>query len=158
LTKGFALSIGKDPKDVAIAEINGEAVRRRLSGTETEITFRIFAKNVEKLTMNIKEAASEGSIVRNIQQEASTNGVLTEGLKTMPAILPEPTIEEITVSEEVLYLEIVPTQAPTPVMTPAPTTAPTTAPTDGFSSASNLQISSVCLALAVYQIVMSNFV
>merc|ERR1711934_1183002 len=60
---------------------------RRLSGVT--VNFEVESADssdagVDALATKIVAAASEGSIVANVQKEASTNGVLTQALADMP--------------------------------------------------------------------------
>jgi len=93
LSGGLAKSLGLDVGKVSVTHIDGDAVARRLLA-DLEITFQIISNedDTTKLQSNIKEAAKEGSIVAFIQEEASTNGVLTEELLKMPIVLDAPTI------------------------------------------------------------------
>merc|ERR1712100_694610 len=109
------------------------ASQRRLEG-EIAIKFAITsassqATEVTKLKNNIKEAATEGSIVANVQKAAFHNNVLTASLKAQKRAFTTTTTE--TTKTVKVYVQVRPTPAqPTspPSPTPAPTTpAPTTA-------------------------------
>jgi hypothetical protein len=138
LTSGTANALGLDPTDVTITEINGKPVtasRRLASGVDIKMKIQARSDDPAALTAlqnDLTTAASEGSVVANIQKEASTAGVLLPALKTMPRKMPAPTIlpsvsYEITVQVQIPVTPS-PTPAPTSTSSPAPTTA-TPAPT-----------------------------
>merc|ERR1711865_793817 len=142
LTVGMAKSLGLKDEAVTITHVGGEAVRRRLAA-DLEITFQITIEEATTtdLEANIKTAAAEGSIVAAIQEEASTNGVLTQSLNDMPIVIPAPTVTVKTVKVNVVDKKAI---------TKAPTKAPTTT-TVLYSGASATSASSFCSILALCQ-------
>jgi hypothetical protein len=84
---------------------------------------------VAQLQEDIVTAATEGSIVANVQKEAARQGVLVAALKSMPRVLAAPTLEEhtkvATITEPVHDNTSAPTNTPTKPPTKAPTKAPT---------------------------------
>merc|ERR1712127_442200 len=94
------------------------------------------------LEANIKTAAAEGSIVAAIQEEANTNGVLTQELLDMPIVIPPITVVAKTVMVKVVQqidksiVTKAPTTAPTTSIAKAPTMPPTEAVLSGASSVS----------------------
>jgi hypothetical protein len=114
LAEGMANALGLEMGAVSVTHVNGVSVSasRRLVGADVSITFLIESASsapgqVLALQETIRAAASEGSIVANVQAAAFTNGVLVSSLRDMPRVLPVPTMEEstkmitITVVEEV---------------------------------------------------------
>jgi hypothetical protein len=144
LTTGLANTMGLEPKSVSITKINGVAVRRllllsdrRLAGQSTKIEFQIISNSddasaVAQLKKDLETAATEGSLVANIQKVASDNGVLVQALKDMQRELTKPVVSTVEVEVEVLVQERTtdaPTKQPTTTPTNAPTTQPSTKPT-----------------------------
>merc|ERR1712086_161290 len=80
------------------------------------------AAAAEQMKEDLESAATEGSIVANVQEAANDKGVLVQGLKDMPLVMPKPTVEVTESEVEVSIQEPGPdvTQAPTPVATPVP--------------------------------------
>jgi hypothetical protein len=80
---------------------------------------------VAQLQEDIVTAATEGSIVANVQKEAARQGVLVAALKSMPRVLAAPTLEEhtkvATITEPVHDNTSAPTNTPTKPPTKAPT-------------------------------------
>jgi hypothetical protein len=78
-------------------------LRRALSDANSSnvaITFAVQSASnstdqVEALKASMAEAASEGSIVANVQKEASANGVLTPALLAMNRTLPAPVMTQV---------------------------------------------------------------
>jgi hypothetical protein len=147
LEQGCAASLGVEPTKVRVTEINGQQVvrarrrsRRRMqswvreklvsarvleSESSTQITFEVeaasaAASTVATLKENLVQAATEGSIVANVQKSASDNGVLTPALAEMTRILDTPTVVEAARTVTVVAAVR---------LTGAPTNAPTFAPT-----------------------------
>jgi hypothetical protein len=92
LEAGFAAAIGFDPEQVAMTHIDGvllKSMRIRRQLSNIDVTFDVTSASnstaqVEDLKNSILSAASEGSIVANIQKEAAAHGVLVDSLKSMP--------------------------------------------------------------------------
>jgi hypothetical protein len=143
LEQGFAASLGVKPTKVRVTNINGESVvsarrrsRRRMQSwvrekivsarvleSSTQITFEVDAPStsaVATLKENVVQAATEGSIVANVQKSASDNGVLTPALAEMPRALDAPTVAEMTRTVAVAVAVRL-TGAPVSAPTPAPT-------------------------------------
>jgi len=134
LTTGVAVSLGLDPEAtvkigdktvrlVEIAKIGGKAVRRRLQSS-TAIDFSIVAPDATddaggaSLAADLKAAASEGSMVANIQKAASDAGVLVAALRNMP--------RKQTVTTKIVKQTVKVQEAKlAPVTTPSPTASPT---------------------------------
>merc|ERR1712086_677460 len=119
LTVGLAKSLGLKNEAVTITHVDGEAVRRRLA--DLEITFQITIEEATTtdLEANIKTAAAEGSIVAAIQEEANTNGILTQELLDMAIVIPPITVVVKTVMVKVVQ------QIDKSIVTKAPTKPPT---------------------------------
>jgi len=103
LAAGMASSIGLDADAVSVTHVNGVAVsNRRLGGArqlneEAAITFEIESassepEQVAALITSVTTAATQGSVVANVQAAAAANGVLVAGLKEMPRELDAPVI------------------------------------------------------------------
>jgi hypothetical protein len=145
LEQGCAASLGVEPTMVRVAEINGQQVvrargrsRRRMQSwvrekvvfirvleSSTQITFEVeaasaAASTVAALKEHLVQAATEGSIVANVQKSASDNGVLTPALAEMTRALDTPTVAEVA-REVTVVVAVRPTGKPS--------TAPTSAPT-----------------------------
>merc|ERR1719231_773259 len=136
LIDGFAAAIGMASDYVTIGAITEKTNRwRRLSAMEVDVEFVVESMDfngADALANTIEAAAKEGSIIANIQKEASSNGVLTKKLSEMTRELPSvgTTVEATTKEMDVQ----VPAPAPAPP-TPAPpsestpTKSPTQSPT-----------------------------
>jgi len=118
LAAGMASSIGLDADAVSVTHVNGVAVsNRRLGGArqlneEAAITFEIESassepEQVAALITSVTTAATQGSVVANVQAAAAANGVLVAGLKEMPRELDAPVIEESTKTVTVTIVELV---------------------------------------------------
>merc|ERR1711865_290898 len=145
LTVGLAKSLGLKNEAVTITHVDGEAVRRRLAAAALEITFQITIEEATTtdLEANIKTAAAEGSIVAAIQEEANTNGILTQELLDMPIVIPPITVVAKTVMVKVVQ------QIDKSIVTKAPTKSPTMAKPPVFSGASSVSCSTVAALCAV---------
>merc|ERR1712028_27818 len=98
------------------------------------------AEAMTKLAENVKAAASEGSIVANIQKQAAANGVMTAALKSMKReVIVTTAASEITV----IVTVVVPVGSPTPAPAPTP---------EVLSGASAVSISQSCMMLALVQV------
>lgn len=149
LADGFAKSLGFDPSAspdaVRVSTINGLPARRllsdgssssnmlrRLNNHNTDIGFEVEsassqASQVEQLKTNIAAAATEGSLVANVQKEAATNGVLTTELKSMARVQ---TVTPVATQKTVQKLVQARTDTPQPTKNPTNSpTAPTAKPT-----------------------------
>jgi len=136
LTIGMANSLGLSADAVSITHIGGEAVSAARRLADLEITFQIIVDEADTMALeaNIKAAAEEGSIIAAIQEEANSNGVLTQKLFDMPIILTAPTVTTKTVTVKVV--QAVDKNA---VVVATPTKAPTKAKTNvEFSAASSV--------------------
>merc|ERR1712086_1157893 len=144
LADGMTKSLGLKDGQVTIISIGDEAARRRLA--DLEITFQIIIEEATTtdLEANIKAAAEEGSIIAAIQEEANTNGVLTQALNDMEMKITAPAVAAKAVKTKVV--RAVDKKPPT---TTAPTKAPTTV--KSFSGAITTSASRICLALALCQ-------
>jgi hypothetical protein len=117
--EGVAASMGLDPHKVSITHINGVAVEsRHLSDTGVEYTFQIESASgeaaaVEVLQKRLEEAATEGSIVANVQKKAAEKGKLSDSLKEMPRVLDKPVVLQKEKTVEVLVQRRSNTPAPT---------------------------------------------
>jgi hypothetical protein len=140
LGSGFAASLGLEPEKVKVEQIGGMAVRRLANGVD--IVFEVESAStqpaqVQMLETDMIAAATEGSLVANIQKIASENGVLTPALFSMPRVLDAPAVFEGTKTKLVYKpqrVTVAPTAAPTswmdhPHATPLPTFVPTYMPT-----------------------------
>jgi hypothetical protein len=114
LETGFANSLGLAPEKVSITHIDGVSVdsataqvsvrARTLRGrklTGTAITFGIESassspEQVQMLKDSVVSAATEGSIVANVQKEAASKGVLIQALKEMERTLEPPALAQST--------------------------------------------------------------
>jgi len=131
LTTGMANSLGLNPENVKIISINGEPLarsRRRL--TDVDIKFQITsddsdASAVQQLKADLETAATEGSIVANIQKAANEKGVLTTKLQSMKRELDKPVVETKSVQKEVDVIVLKSLATPTATDTATPTAAPT---------------------------------
>jgi hypothetical protein len=137
LAGGIAAALGLDIKMVKITATGGMPVRRLGSRklAVTSITTEIesasgLVDDKAKLKASITEAATEGSIVANIQKIASDKGALTASLRDMPRALVAPEITEKVVIRTKMEQVRPNTPAPTG-RTPSPTDSPTKAPTTG---------------------------
>merc|ERR1719164_304965 len=136
LINGFSKAIGLPSKMVSIGSVTANrrlSEGRRLSGVTVNFEVESAESSddgVAALEATIKDAASEGSIVANIQKEASTNGVLTQALADMPRAQTV-TTETVTVTKTKMQQVAAPapTADPTADPAPAPTPAPTADPT-----------------------------
>merc|ERR1712031_131557 len=92
-----------------------------------------------ELASTIEEAALEGSIIANIQKEASNNGVLTQALADMPRVL-ENVTTEVKASTKEIQEQVTAPAPPTPAPeTPAPPTpAPVDDPAGDFSAGTSV--------------------
>merc|ERR1711865_172215 len=75
LTTGVANSLGKDPADVKITSIDGVAITRRRRLTDVKIEFEVVSNSddadaADQLKTDLETAATEGSIVANVQANA----------------------------------------------------------------------------------------
>jgi hypothetical protein len=116
LEAGFANAIGLDPSSVRVSSVGGVTVRRRL--VDTAIEFEITSNSddtaqADALKANVETAVTSGSVVANVQKEASANGVLTTDLNTMVRALAAPTVTVATVTVTVATQQRLPTAAPT---------------------------------------------
>merc|ERR1711865_226835 len=116
LEAGFANAIGLDPSSVRVSSVGGVTVRRRL--VDTAIEFEITSNSddtaqADALKANVETAVTSGSVVANVQKEASINGVLTADLNTMVRALAAPTVTVATVIVTVATQQRAPTAAPT---------------------------------------------
>jgi hypothetical protein len=140
LEAGFANAIGLDPSSVRVSSVGGVTVRRRL--VDTAIEFKITSNSddtaqADALKANVETAVTSGSVVANVQKEASDNGVLTADLNTMVRALAAPTVTVATVTVTVATQQ----RAPTP--TPAEAD-------DSLSSASGAgSVSALAVVLAI---------
>jgi hypothetical protein len=140
LSEGFADAIGLPYDSVRVSAVGSTLIFRRLLGrrlASTEIKFAIqsASSNTDQVTAlrsSITAAATEGSIVANVQKKASSAGVLTANLKSQTRQLAAPTMTQsaktITVPEAIRSNTPAPTMYPTFAPTP-PTKYPTLAPT-----------------------------
>jgi len=146
LKNGMAKSLGVDEENVRITKINGQAVAQQRRLTDVEIEFKVIAESTDTtaLESTIKEAATEGHIVANVQQEASSNGVLTPSLKYMDRKIAEPTIAKETIKVTVVVVkDAPPTAPPTASPTAPPTTTSTTAEAEGEAAFSGATLNNV---------------
>jgi len=137
VSDGTADALGMERKFVKISKIGGVAVGRRLADS-ISFEFQIISNDASpaamtKLAENVKAAASEGSIVANIQKQAAANGVITAALKSMT--------REVTVTTT----ESTATVTVTVVVTPTP--EPTV-----LNGATAVSISQSCMMLALVQV------
>jgi hypothetical protein len=156
LIHGFSNAIGLIPEMVSIGSVTATrrlSEGRRLSGVT--VNFEVESADssdagVAALAAGIVAAAAEGSIVANVQKEASANGVLTQALADMTR---EQTVTTETVTVTKTKMQQV--AAPTPAATADPTvdTAPAPAPTPETieSGAGAISISQSCMLLALVQ-------
>merc|ERR1712127_875901 len=93
------------------------------------------------LEANIKTAAAEGSIVAAIQEEANTNGILTQELLDMAIVIPPITVVGKTGMVKVVQ------QIDKSIVTKAPTKPPTEAVLSGASSVSCSTVAALCAVL-----------
>lgn len=136
LTTALENSLGMAPKSVTIISIDGVKLRRLTFGDrrladKASIEFQIISNSndasaVNQLKKDLEEAATEGSIVANVQKVASDKGVLIPALRNMPRAMPKPVVKSTEVEVEVL-VQVKSTPAPT-AEPPSPTLLPTTAP------------------------------
>jgi hypothetical protein len=127
---GLARALGYSPKRVTVTHVNGVSVdSRQLAGNPSWAVFAIEIQSVstdtsvvDQLTMDVKAVAMEGSLVANVQEAASENGVLTTALSEMPLVLDEP---EVAVSTQTVALETLVWIAPTKSPTKSPANRPT---------------------------------
>jgi hypothetical protein len=150
LEAGFANAIGLDPSSVRVSSVGGVTVRRRL--VDTAIEFEITSNSddpaqADTLKTNVETAVTSGSVVANVQKEASDNGVLTEDLKTMERELAAPTV---TVDTRVVTVA-------TQQRARAPTAAPTTAEAETGDSVSSAIGAGSVSALAVSLVILAAF-
>jgi hypothetical protein len=136
LTDGVAISIRLNFDDVMIEKIGGQPVaaflEKRSLAESTAIQFTIIspsedAAQADMLIANVQKAAESGSMVAAVQNQASKNGVLTEGLKTMPKSVAV-TAEKSTATVTVVTIEVVEdkdTERPT-----EPSNSPSTLPAE----------------------------
>jgi hypothetical protein len=101
LEAGVAMSLGLESNKVSIAYFWRH--RRQLIAGSVSLFFEIQsaskeATQVAALKSNFIAAATEGSLVANVQKEALENGVLIAALKDMSRALPEPTVTDGTKS------------------------------------------------------------
>jgi hypothetical protein len=117
LEAGVADALGLASEMVTVTHIAGNAVTTTRRLAEVAISFEIqsaspAAAQVQALRETIIEAATEGSIVANVQKKAVENGVLTADLQGMDRVMTSPALTEsttvVTVYESAL------TAAPTP--------------------------------------------
>jgi hypothetical protein len=130
LVQGFAASLGVEASKVHVTHVNGEPVatasarirKRALQiASSVQITFEVESASatpatVASLKESVKQAATDGAIVANVQRVASENGVLTSALAGMSRTLDAPTVTEgtRTVSVNVAVRSTdTPTSAPT---------------------------------------------
>jgi uncharacterized protein (DUF305 family) len=141
IEKGFAASLGLAAEACKITSIGGTSVRgrrrldditqeRRLGGMEIEFDIYSASSNttqIEALKASIVSAAEEGSLVANVQAEASSNGVLVAALQNMSRVLATPTLIQAT--KMIIVVELIRANTPAPTVTPPPSKGPTGAPT-----------------------------
>jgi hypothetical protein len=148
---GYAAALGIPESYVAIASIDGEPLavsasrrlrssRRLLEASDVSITFRIQSNTSDEtalaaLESNAVQAATEGSLAANIQDQAEERGVLVASIQTMTRQLSAPVVER---SDPVLIDTLVMLRRNTAVPTTSPsvhvgaaTIAPTFAPSGG---------------------------
>merc|ERR1711865_1111017 len=95
LTTGVANSLGKDPADVKITSIDGVAITRRRRLTDVKIEFEVVSNSddadaADQLKTDLETAATEGSIVANVQEAANEKGVLVQALQDMEPKMAKP--------------------------------------------------------------------
>lgn len=115
LEAGVATSLGLDTELVTVTHIDGQPTRRRLATAAISFEIQSASSNTEQLQMlkdAITEAATEGSIVANVQKQASENGVLTADLQTMTRELIVPTFSESTKTITVYESTLAPPPTP----------------------------------------------
>merc|ERR1711865_153722 len=108
LTTGVAKSLGKDPADVKITSIDGVAITRRRRLTDVKIEFEVVSNSddadaADQLKVDLETAATEGSIVANVQEAANEKGVLVQALQDMELVMAKPTV---TVAEVEVDVEV----------------------------------------------------
>merc|ERR1712028_237494 len=108
LTTGVANSLGKDPADVKITSIDGVAITRRRRLTDVKIEFEVVSNSddadaADQLKTDLETAATEGSIVANVQEAANEKGVLVQALQDMEPKMAKPTVkvDDVEVEAEV---------------------------------------------------------
>merc|ERR1711865_436051 len=106
LTTGVANSLGKDPADVKITSIDGVAITRRRRLTDVKIEFEVVSNSddadaADQLKTDLETAATEGSIVANVQEAANEKGVLVQALQDMEPKMAKPTVKVDDVEVEV---------------------------------------------------------
>merc|ERR1712070_967120 len=143
LIDGFAAAIGMDSKYVTIGAITEKTGRgRRLSATEVNVEFVVESIDIDgasELASNIEKAAEEGSIIANIQKEASNNGVLTQALADMPRVLENVKTEVKASTKEIQEQVTAPApETPAPPTPAPPTPAPVDDPAGDFSAGTSV--------------------
>jgi hypothetical protein len=134
LEAGYAASIGLEAEKVSVTHANGQVIARRLAVANIRFVVESASNSpteIQALRANIVAAATEGSLVANIQKLASDNGVLTPGLFSMARVLHSVTWPAVTEStqtkvvRELRRITLYPTASPIPTVppTPAPTTS-----------------------------------
>merc|ERR1712028_21309 len=106
LATGVANSLGKDPADVKITTIDGVPTTRRRRLADIQITFEVVSNSADadaadQLKADLETAATEGSIVANVQEAANEKGVLVQALQDMELVMDKPTVEFAEVEVEV---------------------------------------------------------
>jgi predicted SPOUT superfamily RNA methylase MTH1 len=112
LEGGVAKSLGLKAGDVRIISIDGVKTSSGRRLTDVDIEFEITAASddvdaVNQLKKDLETAATEGSIVANVQEAASDKGVLVQSLSDMALVMGKPTVEvvdtevEVNIQEEV---------------------------------------------------------
>jgi hypothetical protein len=161
-TGGYAAALGIPANYVSISHINNEAVNRRLrssrqlAGNSASITFQIQSNSsdtsaLEVLESNAALAATEGSLVANVQAQAATRGVLVESLQIMPRQLAAPVITRSDpVVIEVFVMVRSNTLAPTPAPS-VPTAVPTTAPSHAVDTSrlSSEEVAAIVICILI---------
>merc|ERR1712028_106687 len=103
---GIGKSIGFGCSDVTVTGAGGVSFRRRRLAS-VDVDFQIMSRSddpsaVKDLSSALVSAATEGSLVASIQNEAEDNGMLLPALKAMQRELPKPSIMEAEVEVEVI--------------------------------------------------------
>jgi len=120
LEGGVASALGLSPSMVAVTHIDGQPVSRRLA--DAVISFEVQSPSststaVADLRADMQTAATEGSLVANVQEHAMQNGVLVAALQSMDRDLGTLSVAESTKTVSVM------TQEHTAMPTASPITA-----------------------------------
>jgi hypothetical protein len=119
---GVESSLGMPQGSVTVTHVGGVKVgsfgRRRLAISSASVTFEIKSlasddSSVKALESNLALAATEGSLVANVQKSAHDMGVLTPALLAVPWKIPADSITTSTTQKTVTV--VVPARPLTPL-------------------------------------------